>query len=62
MWKEAVVLIFKYYPSIFLKGLKRTMEILSQDSWYQGEDINPGSLEDEVGMLITRWIPELGGS
>jgi hypothetical protein len=32
MWKEAVVAISRYYPSIFLEGLEKTTKTWSQRS------------------------------
>jgi hypothetical protein len=35
-WKEIVVTYSRYYPGIFLVGLRKTMKNLTQDSQYQG--------------------------
>jgi hypothetical protein len=35
----------RYYPSIFLEGLRITMKNLSQDNQSPGWDMNPGPTE-----------------
>jgi hypothetical protein len=42
-----------YYPGIPLEGLKKTTEVLYQDSLSPGRDFNPGPPEYE-GVLTTR--------
>jgi hypothetical protein len=41
----------RYYPGIFVDGLKKTMKNLSQNSWSPGRDLNLGPLEYEAGVL-----------
>jgi hypothetical protein len=43
-----------YYPSIYLKLLKKTTKNLSQDSRSQDRDLNPEHPEYEVVVLTTR--------
>jgi hypothetical protein len=43
--KEAVVAWPRYYPIIFLKGLRKTMNNLSQKSWCPGQDSNQAPTE-----------------
>jgi hypothetical protein len=50
MRKEAVAANFRYYPGIFLKGLKKPTKILCED----GRDLNPGPPEYEAKALTTR--------
>jgi hypothetical protein len=44
----------RYYPDIYLEGFRKTMENLSQDSQFSGQDLNPGPPQYEVGMLTTQ--------
>jgi hypothetical protein len=53
IWKEAVVTL-RYYPGIFLEGLRKATKNLSRDSQSLGLDLNPGPYEHETGFLITR--------
>jgi hypothetical protein len=45
---------FRYYPGIYLDGLRKTTKDLSQDSRSPGRDFKPGPAEYEVGVLIIR--------
>jgi hypothetical protein len=47
-------LILRYYPSICLEELRKTMKNLSRDSQSPGRDLNPGHPEYEAGVLTTR--------
>jgi hypothetical protein len=47
-------LISRYYPGIFLKGLRKNTKNLIQDSWSPGRDLNPGPPEYETGVLTTQ--------
>jgi hypothetical protein len=38
----------------FLKGLRKTIKNLDQDSWLLALDMNRGTSENEAGTLITR--------
>jgi hypothetical protein len=49
---EAVIL--RHYPSIHLKGLRRTTKNFSQDNRSPGQDLNPGPPEYEAGVYTTR--------
>jgi hypothetical protein len=53
IWMAAANL--RYYPSICLEGLRKTMKNLNQESWSLGRDLNPGSLKYKAGMLTT-WL------
>jgi hypothetical protein len=48
MWKEAVVANIRHYPGICLEGLRKTMRNLSQDSRFQGRDLNPERFKYEA--------------
>jgi hypothetical protein len=39
----------RYYPGIYLEGLRKTTKTLSHYSRYPVKDRNPGSLEYEAG-------------
>jgi hypothetical protein len=41
-WKEVVVIKFRYYMSIYLEKLRKTIKNLSQKSWSLGRDPNLG--------------------
>jgi hypothetical protein len=43
----------KYYPSIYLEGLRKAIEILSHNSWPLGQDLNSGPPEYKAGVLTT---------
>jgi hypothetical protein len=43
-----------YYPGIYLEGLRRGMENLSQVIRSLGQDLKPGPLEYKAGVLTTR--------
>jgi hypothetical protein len=45
----------RYYPGIFLEGLRKTTKNLRQDSQSQGRDLNMGPTEYEAGVLTT-WL------
>jgi hypothetical protein len=47
-------LILRYYPSIYLEWLRKSLETLSQDSQSSGRYLNPRPPEYVAGMLITR--------
>jgi hypothetical protein len=47
-------LIVRYYVGIFLEGLSKTTKNFSQDSRSRGRDLNPGTPENEAGVLNTR--------
>jgi hypothetical protein len=51
--KEAVVACLRYYPSICIEGLKKTIENL--DCLSPGQVFNPGLPRYEAGVLIT-WL------
>jgi hypothetical protein len=43
-WKgfgSACSLIIRYYPSIFLDGMRETMRNVNQNRWSPGQDLNP---------------------
>jgi hypothetical protein len=42
-----------YYPGIRLERLRKTTEILSQDTRSPYRDLNPGPPEYEVGVITT---------
>jgi hypothetical protein len=44
----------RYYPSIFLEGLRKTMKNLSQDNQSQTQYLNPRPPEYEAGVLTIR--------
>jgi hypothetical protein len=44
----------RYYPGIFLDGLRKTSKTLSQDSRSLGRNLDPGPPEYEAGVLTTR--------
>jgi hypothetical protein len=46
-------LMLRYYPGIFLQGVRKTTKPLSQDSWSLGRYLNPGP-PGYRGMLTTR--------
>jgi hypothetical protein len=43
----------RYYPCVYLEGLRETMKRLSQDSWSPGRDLNLGPPIYEAGVLTT---------
>jgi hypothetical protein len=43
-----------HYPGIYLEGFRKTMENLSQDSEFPGQELNTGPPQYEVGMLTTQ--------
>lgn len=47
-------LILRYYPGIFLKGLRKIMKKPSQDSRSRRQDLNLGPTEYEAEVLSTR--------
>jgi hypothetical protein len=53
MWKEANVVKFEVYSRIFLEGSRKTIKYLSEDSWSQNRDLNPG-LPAQEGVPTTR--------
>jgi hypothetical protein len=55
MWKKSGHgLLLRYYPGIFLEGLRKATKNLRQDSRSPGPDLNPGSPEYEPGVPTTR--------
>jgi hypothetical protein len=40
IWKKAIMTKLKYYPRIYLEGLRKTMNTLSQDSQCLSWDSN----------------------
>jgi hypothetical protein len=46
-------LILRYYPDIYLEGLRKTTKYLSMDSMSLGRDLNLGHSEYEAGVLTT---------
>jgi hypothetical protein len=44
----------RYYPGIFLEGLRKTTKALSQDNRFPCQDLNSGPTEYEAGVLSTR--------
>jgi hypothetical protein len=46
-------LILRYYPGVFLEGLRNTTKDLSQGSRSPGRDLKPGPPQYEVGLLTT---------
>jgi hypothetical protein len=48
-------LILRYYPGIRLEGLRKTTEILSQDSLSRGRDLNLGPPEYEVRVSTSQY-------
>jgi hypothetical protein len=44
----------RYYPGVFLYGLRKATKNLSRDSRSPGQDLNRGPAEYEAGMLTTR--------
>jgi hypothetical protein len=54
IWKEAVVVKVKVLSRHSLEGVRKTTEILSQDSRFPGRDLNPEPPEYETGAMTTR--------
>lgn len=52
-WKRPLPYV-GYYPGIFLEGLRKTAENLSQVSRPPGRDPKPGPPEYKAGVLTTR--------
>jgi len=52
--KEVVVAYFRYYPGIWLDGLRKNMENPNHDSWSFGKDSNLG-LPEYKAALLTTW-------
>jgi hypothetical protein len=48
------ILILRYYTGIRLEGLRKSTRILSQDSRSSVRKLNPGPIQYEAGVLITR--------
>jgi hypothetical protein len=51
----------RHYSNIYLEALKKTTKVLSQDSRYSGQYLNPGLPKHEAGVLITppqRFFPK----
>jgi hypothetical protein len=44
----------RYYPGIYLEGLRKATIILNQDSLSPGRDLNLGPSEYEAGVLATQ--------
>jgi hypothetical protein len=40
IWKQAVMVLLRYYHGISLEGLRKTTKALSQDSWWPSSDVN----------------------
>jgi hypothetical protein len=51
IWREVVVAETKYYPSIFIGGLRNNKKTLSQDTGCPGRDSNRGTPEQKCGAL-----------
>jgi hypothetical protein len=51
IWKESAGANWKHYPGIYLKGVRKTTEKLSQDSRCPGRDSNLTHPEKESGAL-----------
>jgi hypothetical protein len=45
------IILRKYYPSIFLEGMRKTTKNTSQDSRCPGRDLKPGPPVYEAGVL-----------
>jgi hypothetical protein len=45
--------ILRYYPGIYLEGLRNTTKSDSQDCMFPGQDSNAGPPEYEAGVLTT---------
>jgi hypothetical protein len=50
MWKKWPWPNLKYYPGIYLEGIRKNMKNLCKDSRSPGQDLNPETPEYEVGM------------
>jgi hypothetical protein len=48
----------RYYPRIYLEGLRKAIIKISQDSQSPGQDLNSGPLKYEAGVLTT-WMQRL---
>jgi hypothetical protein len=44
----------RYYPSICMEGPIKHKRNLSQDNWSLDQDLNPGPLEYEVGLITNQ--------
>jgi hypothetical protein len=47
-------LVLRYFPGIYLEGLKKYTKILNQDERPLDRHVNPGLPQYEAGMLNTR--------
>jgi hypothetical protein len=56
MWKEAGKAYLRYYPSIYLKGLRKTTTNLSEYSWSPGRDLNPRPPEYRSTKTFSGWL------
>jgi hypothetical protein len=59
-WKKRQWSNLKYYPGIYLEGLRKMTEILSQQSRSSGRDLNSGPPEYDVRVLYehdVRFVP-----
>jgi hypothetical protein len=53
-WRKRPWPNLRYCPGICLQGLRKTTRNLNQDSRSPQRDLNPGPLEYEAGVLISR--------
>jgi hypothetical protein len=51
-----------YYPGIYLKGLRKITNLLSQNNRFPDRNLNPGPSEHQAGVLTTQPRRSFNGS